>query len=75
MSDTPEDDSGGTEPPKTTRGTGSEPVNRDMVKEIVMEVLSGLQGSSSKQSGNDDATRKEAGKSGKYGLALGCLRV
>ena len=32
-----------------------------------MEVLSGLQESSSKLSGNDDAIGKEAGKTGKYG--------
>ena len=74
MSDTPDDDTGRTQPKKTTT-TGGEPVNRDMVKEIVMEVLSGLQESSSKQSGNDDATRKEDGTSGKYRLALGYLRV
>ena len=45
MSDTPNDDIGCTEPPKTP-ATGNELVNRNMVKEIMMEVLSGLQESS-----------------------------
>ena len=74
MSDAPDDDTGRTEPPKSS-ATGSKPVSRDMVKEIMMEVLSGLQESSSKQSGNDDATGKEAGKTGKYRLVPGYLLV
>ena len=55
MSDTPDDATGNTELPKTPTSK-SELVNRDMVKEIMMEVVSRLQESSSKQSGNDDAT-------------------
>ena len=41
----------------------------------MMEVLSGLQESSSRQSSNDDATRKEDSMLGKYRLALGYLQV
>ena len=62
-----DDGTGRTEPPKTS-ATGSELVSRDMVKEIMMEVLSGLQEFSSKQPGNDDATGKEASKTGTYRL-------
>ena len=45
-------------------------VNREMVKEIMIKALSGLQESSSMQSHNNDATRKEAGKLDKYRLLL-----
>ena len=65
MSGTHDDATGSTEPPKTL-ASGSKPVNRDVVKEIVMEVLSGLRETSSKQPGSDNTTRKEAGTSGKY---------
>ena len=65
-----DDDTGRTEPPKTSTA-GSELVSRDMVKEIMMKVLSGLQESSSKQSGNDGAIGKEAGSIGKYRLVPG----
>ena len=68
MSEPPDDEPDRTEPPQIP-ATVSEPVTREMVKEIMMEVLSGLKESSSKQSDNDDTTGKEAGKGGKYRLA------
>lgn len=73
MSDTPNDDTDCTEPTKTP-ATGNEPVNRNMVKEIMMEVLSGLQESSRSSLATMTQLERRLAKR-KYRMALGSLRV